>query len=68
MALLDGFVLLDEPTNELTWLRRPDANEPATRFNQGGVDPVGRFLAGTMTFDGDQSIGNLYSLDTDQMS
>ncbi len=71
MALRDGFALFDETTNELTWLARPEADRPdtrlpPTRFNEGAVDPAGRFLAGTMTFDASQNIGNLYGLDTDR--
>ncbi len=35
-------------------------NNKILRFNDGAVDPAGRFLAGTMTFDGDKPAGKLY--------
>ncbi len=69
MALGDGFALYNETTNELTWLHRPETSQSdvaPTRFNDGAVDPAGRFLAGTMVVDGSQNIGNLYSLDTER--
>lgn len=37
-----------------------------TRFNDGAVDPRGRFFAGTMSWDGTADVGKLYRLDPDQ--
>lgn len=34
------------------------------RFNDGAVDPAGRFLAGTMGREHHQAVGRLYSLDS----
>jgi xylono-1,5-lactonase len=47
------------------FLNNPQPNYPETRFNDGKVDPLGNFFAGTMTFDGKKAIGNLYSLQKD---
>lgn len=70
MALRDGFALFSETTSELTWLydraaAHADPHHPPMRFNEGAVDPLGRFLAGTMTFDGGQNVGQLYVLHPD---
>ncbi|MEM6378325.1 MAG: SMP-30/gluconolactonase/LRE family protein [Bacteroidota bacterium] len=67
MALRDGFARFDEDTQQLEMVKdSPILNLPNVRFNDGSVDPKGRFLAGTMTFDGDEQIGKLYSLDEQQ--
>ena len=65
LALRDGFALWDEATKSLDFIHTPEKENPDTRFNDGGVDPAGRFFAGTMTFDGNRDIGNLYRLGTD---
>ena len=42
-----------------------EAADPATRFNDGEIDPQGRFWAGTMAWDAAPQHGSLYRLDTD---
>jgi sugar lactone lactonase YvrE len=66
MALRDGFAFWDAQTRALTFLHDPEAHLPSNRFNDGAVDPAGRFLAGTMAYEGDQAVGNLYVLDYDR--
>lgn len=39
--------------------------DPAVRMNDGGCDPAGRFLCGSMGWDGGFGAGSLYSLGTD---
>ncbi|XP_006876320.1 PREDICTED: regucalcin-like [Chrysochloris asiatica] len=40
--------LLDWPTGQVQWLAQVDRDKPNNRFNDGKVDPAGRFVAGTM--------------------
>ncbi|XP_006903484.1 PREDICTED: regucalcin-like, partial [Elephantulus edwardii] len=40
--------LLDWATGQVQWLSQVDKDKPNNRFNDGKVDPVGRFVAGTM--------------------
>ncbi len=68
MATRNGFALWDEHSEALTFLADPEANHPETRFNDGAVDPAGRFWAGTMLEDSEEwdlAPGNLYRLDPD---
>lgn len=65
LALRDGLALWNESTESLDFIHTPEKENPTTRFNDGAVDPAGRFFAGTMTFDGDKDIGNLYRLGAD---
>lgn len=62
LAIREGFAFYDERSNTLTPIHDPEAHLPHTRFNDGAVDPAGRFLAGTMHFDGSQPVGSLYSI------
>jgi len=62
MATRDGFALWDPATRELRLVADPEANRPDNRFNDGAVDPQGRFWAGTM---GKGPVGSLYRLDPD---
>ena len=68
MATQHGFALWDEQSGALTFLADPEADHPETRFNDGAVDPAGRFWAGTMlegSKEWDKAPGNLYRLDPD---
>ena len=56
----------DEDTHQFDPISHPDADKPQRRFNDGGVDPTGRFWAGTMNeADAESRIHSLYRLDTD---
>lgn len=63
LALQDGFHFLDTQTGELEFIADPEAHLPGNRFNDGKVDPAGRFWAGTMADEAGG--GALYCLDTD---
>ncbi|XP_069319891.1 uncharacterized protein [Eulemur rufifrons] len=39
---------LDWGTQQVRWVARLDRDKPRNRFNDGKVDPAGRFVAGTM--------------------
>ncbi|MEM6381378.1 MAG: SMP-30/gluconolactonase/LRE family protein [Pseudomonadota bacterium] len=65
-ALTDGFTLLDPQAGTMTPLGGPKPGEDNHRFNDGTVDPAGRFLAGTMGLDGptaETAQGRLYAFD-----
>jgi D-xylonolactonase len=65
LAIKEGFAFYDDGTKKLTLINDPEAHLPETRFNDGAIDPAGRFLAGTMEFNGSRPIGSLYSLSSD---
>lgn len=65
LALADGFWLLDQDAFEPRPYRRVEVDRPETRFNDGKVDPAGRFWAGTMAYDERPGAGSLYRLDPD---
>lgn len=65
LALKEGFAFYDADTKSLTPIHNPEAHLPETRFNDGAIDPAGRFLAGTMDFKGSMPVGSLYSLSSD---
>lgn len=62
-AVESGFVILDLQKGGLTPIIDPEADLPENRFNDGGADPGGGFIAGSMarTLEGRQ--GTLYRLD-----
>lgn len=63
-ALTSGFELLDLETGSLKFLSGPKPVEQNYRFNDGTVDPRGRFLAGTMAMTQEEVLlgqGILYS-------
>jgi len=62
-----GFTDITEGT-PVTFFNNPQPAYPETRFNDGKVDPLGNFVAGTMTFDGLKPIGNLFSLNGNKKS
>ena len=64
VAVRDGFGFFDEKTDRLELIAHsPEKEVDETRMNDGAVDPAGRFLAATMTYDGMKNIGNLYALE-----
>src|SRR5262245_60561821 len=62
LALRSGFAWLDPENGHLKRLSDPEADNPATRFNDGKCDPRGRFWAGTIR-EGEGELGGLYCLD-----
>ena len=61
----DGFLVLDTATGAVTPLAPVEADQPATRMNDGACDRAGRFYAGTMAADESAGQGALYRLDPD---
>ncbi len=68
LAADQGFAFWDGSSENVQWLSNPEQGKPLYRFNDGKVDPGGRFWAGTM-YDGPQlnprPAGSLYRLDPD---
>jgi sugar lactone lactonase YvrE len=60
-----GWHLLDARTSRLTFLANPEADRPACRFNDGSVDPAGRFWTGSLEDSEALPLGRLYRLDGD---
>jgi len=63
MGVRDGLATWDFATEAFTVIASPEAGKEGARFNDGAVDPAGRFWAGTMTHTGATS--SLYRLDPD---
>jgi sugar lactone lactonase YvrE len=63
LALEDGIYRWRDGLAEPRLLAAPGDPRPHTRFNDGKVDPAGRFWAGTMDWDAAPGGGALYSLD-----
>ncbi|MBX3030820.1 MAG: SMP-30/gluconolactonase/LRE family protein [Chloroflexi bacterium] len=60
-----GFVAIGPDDGAMTLLAAVEADDPATRSNDGKVDPAGRYWAGTMFDSGAPDGGSLYRLDAD---
>ncbi len=66
MAVRDGFGLYDESSQQLRLIEpSPEQDNALVRFNDGAVDPYGRFLAGTMAYDEVNCLGKLFTLTPD---
>jgi L-arabinonolactonase len=68
LAADQGFAFWDGSSENVQSLSNPEQGKPLYRFNDGKVDPGGRFWAGTM-YDGPElnprPTGSLYRLDPD---
>jgi len=62
LALQRGLATYDPGSNTLKMLHDPEPDKPENRFNDGKVDPAGRFWAGTMEIDPQNPNGSLYCL------
>jgi sugar lactone lactonase YvrE len=58
-----GWHLLDVGTGDRVLLADPEADRPACRFNDGSVDPAGRFWTGSLEDGETRAEGRLYRLD-----
>ncbi|MGN8644922.1 SMP-30/gluconolactonase/LRE family protein [Gracilibacillus sp. HCP3S3_G5_1] len=63
LAAENGFYFYNTDTGQMTEIHNPEADRPENRFNDGKVDPAGRFWAGTMQKKGNDPVGSLYCLD-----
>lgn len=67
VALKSGLHAFDLATGAKELLAAPEADRPQNRFNDGAVDPRGRFWAGTMKMDPPpEPTGAFYRLDPDR--
>ncbi|MFP4432529.1 MAG: SMP-30/gluconolactonase/LRE family protein [Spirochaetaceae bacterium] len=64
-GLHHGFFFVDAVTGETTPIVDPQEPGADTRFNDGAVDPAGRFWAGTLSLKDEAEACRLYRLDTD---
>jgi sugar lactone lactonase YvrE len=64
IAIEREFVVADEPGGELRSLGQVFA-DPAIRFNEGGCDPAGNFIVGSMAFAEAPGAGTVYRLAPD---
>jgi sugar lactone lactonase YvrE/DNA-binding IclR family transcriptional regulator len=60
-----GLFLLDPETGVTKPLIDPEGDRPDNRFNTAGVDPRGRFWAGTMAINHEVGRGSIYAIDPD---
>lgn len=65
LAAEDRFLVLDDDLAVVEELA-PVFADPSRRFNDGGCDPTGAFLVGTMAYDEAPGRGTLYRLDPDR--
>ncbi len=62
MGMRDGIGIFSEATKSVELIFRLPTGQDL-RFNDGTVDPAGRFVAGTMNSKGDAPVGKLFSVD-----
>lgn len=61
----DGFAVIDLDNLSAAPIQLPEASLPNNRFNDGKVDILGRYWAGTMDIGQTEASGALYRLDPD---
>ena len=62
-GLRSGLWLIDADGNPLKKLADNPEDQAVSRFNDGGVDPAGRFIAGTVDETREKGIASLYRYD-----
>ncbi len=65
LALRTGIHTFDLTSGELTFVADPEAELAGTRYNDGTVDPAGRFWIGGMVLDGEPKTAGLYRFSAD---
>ena len=68
VATRAGFVHLDTATGEITPIAQAPYDTATTRFNDGRVDPAGRFWAGTIFEPRDRQAAEMYCLEKGAVS
>lgn len=61
-----GFAIVDPDAGTFEPFANPEADRPTNRFNDGKLDRLGRFWAGTMDDAETKASGGLYRLDPDR--
>ncbi|HSG97139.1 MAG TPA: SMP-30/gluconolactonase/LRE family protein [Woeseiaceae bacterium] len=64
-TIRDAFAFIDLDSGTVDPIVRPETDLANNRFNDGKVDPMGRYWAGTMDDDLTEASGTLYRLDPD---
>jgi len=64
-AFQNGFAFIDLESGNVTGIADPEADRPDNRFNDGKVDPLGRFWAASMDDTQREPSGHLYRLGAD---
>jgi sugar lactone lactonase YvrE len=64
-GLRTGWHLVDLQSGHSRFLAAPEADRPSCRFNDGTVDPAGRFWTGSLEDGETRPEGQLYRLDAD---
>lgn len=65
LALRTGIHTFDLRSGELTFVADPESDLPGTRYNDGTVDPAGRFWIGGMVLNGAPGSAGLYRFSAD---
>jgi len=65
LATSNGIAFWDSKTTQLDYVAKTDLQGGKTRFNDGKVDPQGRFWAGTQIQGGTEPVNALYRFDPD---
>lgn len=63
VALRSGIHTLDLTTGDLTFRLDPEGELPGTRYNDGTVDPAGRFWIGGMVLAGEPASAGLHRIE-----
>ena len=69
LSMTNGFFFFDPDTGKFEPIIDPEADLPATRFNDGRTDRQGRFWSGSMVIDAasePRKVAALYRLDADR--
>lgn len=64
VALKDSLAMFDPVSGALATLASVEHAREGNRFNDGKCDPVGRFVVGSMSTNGERDTGSLYSFGT----
>jgi D-xylonolactonase len=66
MGVRDGLGFFDETNSKFKLVQNsPEEHNKEVRFNDGAVDPYGRFIAGTMEWNGEKEIGKLFQINNE---
>ena len=66
VGVRNGFGFCSENENQRNLIEpSPEQDNSEVRFNDGAVDPKGRFFWGTMEWNGAENKGSLFRLNTD---